>query len=72
MYGPGFQGGYQYVARSGLTGLASIGTGFPGGAETGDRVAIMAGMGAGLHMAAVTLSPPISRNALGDTTRILR
>jgi hypothetical protein len=47
VYGPGFQGGYQYVARSGLTGLASIGTGFPIGAETGDRVALMAGMGLG-------------------------
>lgn len=38
VYGPGFQGGYQYVARSGLTGLASVGTGFPIGAEMGDRV----------------------------------
>jgi len=47
VYGPGFQGGYQYVARSGLTGLASIGTGFPIGGETGDRVALMAGMGLG-------------------------
>ena len=47
VYGPGLQGGYQYVARRGLTGLASIGTGVPVGGESGSRVALMAGMGLG-------------------------
>ena len=47
VYGPGVQGGYQFIARSGFTALASIGAGFPVGAESGSGVELMAGMGLG-------------------------
>jgi len=47
VYGPGLQGGYQYVSSRGLTGLASIGVGFPVGAESGTHAVFMAGFGLG-------------------------
>ena len=47
VYGPGVQGGYQFIARGGLTALASIGAGFPVGAESGSGVELMGGMGLG-------------------------
>lgn len=47
IYGPGAQVGYQFIARSGLTTLLSIGTGVPIGGDSGSTPALMAGLGLG-------------------------
>jgi hypothetical protein len=47
VYGPGVQGGYQFITRGGFTALASIGAGVPVGAESGSGVDPMAGLGLG-------------------------